>query len=193
MIKPCRQSSIYGITLLQVYSYCNSHCSRDRWPLKSLVRPRVLCYLLSAQDLKRTLAGRSFVVCIFESFAIQSMTVTSFWLGSLTLSAWFSLIIRLIISPSQILGIIQPSRLCHGMSLLLYVLEVLMAFLGLFQYACVVAHNYPDTHKRKHFLNLKAIALSGSELVCYDQLLPYLFILNKVFSKLLYSSTFDLS
>ncbi|KAN0130237.1 hypothetical protein V8E53_011994 [Lactarius tabidus] len=30
-------SIIYGITLLQVYSYYNSHCSRDRWPLKSLV------------------------------------------------------------------------------------------------------------------------------------------------------------
>ncbi|KAF8267441.1 hypothetical protein EI94DRAFT_1327367 [Lactarius quietus] len=30
-------SIVYGITLLQVYSYCNSHCSRDRWPLKSFV------------------------------------------------------------------------------------------------------------------------------------------------------------
>ncbi|KAN0130228.1 hypothetical protein V8E53_011985 [Lactarius tabidus] len=30
-------SIVYGVTLLQVYSYCNSHCSRDRWPLKSLV------------------------------------------------------------------------------------------------------------------------------------------------------------
>ncbi|KAN0125348.1 hypothetical protein V8E53_015575 [Lactarius tabidus] len=30
-------SIIYGVTLLQVYSYYNSHCSRDRWPLKSLV------------------------------------------------------------------------------------------------------------------------------------------------------------
>ncbi|KAF8266641.1 hypothetical protein EI94DRAFT_165827 [Lactarius quietus] len=28
---------IYGVTWLQVYSYYNSHCSRDRWPLKSFV------------------------------------------------------------------------------------------------------------------------------------------------------------
>ncbi|KAN0130236.1 hypothetical protein V8E53_011993 [Lactarius tabidus] len=27
-------SIVYGVTLLQVYSYYNSHCSRDRWPLK---------------------------------------------------------------------------------------------------------------------------------------------------------------
>ncbi|KAH9164268.1 hypothetical protein EDB89DRAFT_439831 [Lactarius sanguifluus] len=31
---PC---SIYGVTWSQVYSYYNSHCSRDRWPLKSFV------------------------------------------------------------------------------------------------------------------------------------------------------------
>lgn len=30
-------SIIYGVTLLQVYSYYNSQCSRDRWPLKSFV------------------------------------------------------------------------------------------------------------------------------------------------------------
>ncbi|KAI9448870.1 hypothetical protein BJY52DRAFT_1228104 [Lactarius psammicola] len=30
-------SIIYGVTWLQVYSYYNSHCSRDRWPLKSLL------------------------------------------------------------------------------------------------------------------------------------------------------------
>ncbi|KAI9440977.1 hypothetical protein H4582DRAFT_1511841 [Lactarius indigo] len=30
-------SIIYGVTWLQVYSYYNSHCSRDRWPLKSFV------------------------------------------------------------------------------------------------------------------------------------------------------------
>ncbi|KAI9453084.1 hypothetical protein BJY52DRAFT_865717 [Lactarius psammicola] len=30
-------SMIYGVTWLQVYSYYNSHCSRDRWPLKSFV------------------------------------------------------------------------------------------------------------------------------------------------------------
>jgi hypothetical protein len=28
---------LYGITVLQVYSYCNSHCSGDKWPLKSFV------------------------------------------------------------------------------------------------------------------------------------------------------------
>ncbi|KAI9440975.1 hypothetical protein H4582DRAFT_1511481 [Lactarius indigo] len=30
-------SIIYGVTWVQVYSYYNSHCSRDRWPLKSFV------------------------------------------------------------------------------------------------------------------------------------------------------------
>ncbi|KAH9053232.1 hypothetical protein EDB87DRAFT_276284 [Lactarius vividus] len=30
-------SVIYGVTWLQVYSYYNNHCSRDRWPLKSFV------------------------------------------------------------------------------------------------------------------------------------------------------------
>ncbi|KAH9005783.1 hypothetical protein EDB86DRAFT_1136207 [Lactarius hatsudake] len=30
-------SIIYGVTWLQVYSYFNSHSSRDRWPLKSFV------------------------------------------------------------------------------------------------------------------------------------------------------------
>ncbi|KAH9060074.1 hypothetical protein EDB87DRAFT_662054 [Lactarius vividus] len=39
-------SIIYGVTWLQVYSYYNSHCSRDRWPLKSLVRPYLLCPML---------------------------------------------------------------------------------------------------------------------------------------------------
>ncbi|KAH9054122.1 hypothetical protein EDB87DRAFT_138580 [Lactarius vividus] len=31
------QVGIYGVTWSQVYSYYNSHCSRDRWPLKSFV------------------------------------------------------------------------------------------------------------------------------------------------------------
>ncbi|KAH9021492.1 hypothetical protein EDB84DRAFT_531426 [Lactarius hengduanensis] len=30
-------SILYGVTWLQVYSYYNSHCSRDRWPLKFFV------------------------------------------------------------------------------------------------------------------------------------------------------------
>ncbi|KAH9169107.1 hypothetical protein EDB89DRAFT_2231494 [Lactarius sanguifluus] len=30
-------SIVYGVTWLQVYSYYNSHSSRDRWPLKSFV------------------------------------------------------------------------------------------------------------------------------------------------------------
>ncbi|KAH9004836.1 hypothetical protein EDB83DRAFT_773811 [Lactarius deliciosus] len=30
-------SILYGVTWLQVYSYYNSHCSRDRWPVKSFV------------------------------------------------------------------------------------------------------------------------------------------------------------
>ncbi|KAI9440963.1 hypothetical protein H4582DRAFT_1509335 [Lactarius indigo] len=30
-------SILYGVTWLQVYYYYNSHCSRDRWPLKSFV------------------------------------------------------------------------------------------------------------------------------------------------------------
>ena len=37
LTEPGRPSSIYGITLLQVYSYYNNHCSRDRWPLKFFV------------------------------------------------------------------------------------------------------------------------------------------------------------
>ncbi|KAH9173677.1 hypothetical protein EDB89DRAFT_683160 [Lactarius sanguifluus] len=37
LIAPDRPSSVYGITWLQVYSYYNGHCSRDRWPLKSFV------------------------------------------------------------------------------------------------------------------------------------------------------------
>ncbi|KAH9056709.1 hypothetical protein EDB87DRAFT_1194003 [Lactarius vividus] len=30
-------SIVYGVTWLQVYSYCSSYCSKDRWPLKSFV------------------------------------------------------------------------------------------------------------------------------------------------------------
>ena len=37
LTEPGWPSSIYGVTSLQVYSYYNSHCSRDRWPLKSFV------------------------------------------------------------------------------------------------------------------------------------------------------------
>ncbi|KAI9432028.1 hypothetical protein H4582DRAFT_1821658 [Lactarius indigo] len=35
-------SIVYGVTWLQVYSYYDSHCSRDRWPLKSFVRAPML-------------------------------------------------------------------------------------------------------------------------------------------------------
>jgi hypothetical protein len=75
------------------------------------------------------------------------------------------------------------------MSLLLYVLEVLMAFLGVSPYVCVVTHSGHETHKAIISVNLKAIALSGSELVCYGQLLQRLCIRDKVFSKFLSSST----
>jgi len=37
LIATILSSIVYGITLLQVYSYYNSHSSRDRWPLKSFV------------------------------------------------------------------------------------------------------------------------------------------------------------
>ncbi|KAH9075022.1 hypothetical protein EDB83DRAFT_2312481 [Lactarius deliciosus] len=37
LIEPDPPSSLYGVTWLQVYYYYNDHCSRDRWPLKSLV------------------------------------------------------------------------------------------------------------------------------------------------------------
>ncbi|KAH9026987.1 hypothetical protein EDB85DRAFT_148846 [Lactarius pseudohatsudake] len=37
LIATVLSSIIYGVTWLQVYSYYNSHCSRDRWPLKSFV------------------------------------------------------------------------------------------------------------------------------------------------------------
>jgi hypothetical protein len=46
LIEPDRLSSIYGITWLQVYSYYNSHSSRDRWPLKFFVSSHVLCPML---------------------------------------------------------------------------------------------------------------------------------------------------
>ena len=52
------------------------------------------------------------------------------------------------------------------MLLLPDVLEVLMAFLGLFPYVCIVTYRYPETHKTKLILDLKAMALSASELVC---------------------------
>ena len=114
-------------------------------------------------------------------------------LGSLTLSTWFALIIPLIISPWQILGIFQPSGLCHGMSLLMYVLEVLMDFLGLSPYVCVVTHRYPEIHKTILFLNLKTIALSASQLLLLSLTVAMLMRCNKFSSKLLYSSTFTLS
>ena len=53
---------------------------------------------------------------VFLRASIQSIIVTSFRLGSLTLSTWFAQLIRLIILLSQILGIIRPSCICHGMS-----------------------------------------------------------------------------
>ena len=65
-----------------------------------------------------------------------------------------------------------------------------MAVLGLFPYVCIVTYSYREN---SFFLKLKTIALSASELVYYDQLLPYLCIRNKVFSKLLYSSAFNVS
>ncbi|KAH9028242.1 hypothetical protein EDB85DRAFT_1621863 [Lactarius pseudohatsudake] len=37
LIATVLSSIIYGITWSQVYSYYNSHCSRDRWPLKFFV------------------------------------------------------------------------------------------------------------------------------------------------------------
>ncbi|KAI9435955.1 hypothetical protein H4582DRAFT_492140 [Lactarius indigo] len=37
LIATVLSSIIYGVTWLQVYSYYDSHCSRDRWPLKSFV------------------------------------------------------------------------------------------------------------------------------------------------------------
>ncbi|KAH8993027.1 hypothetical protein EDB92DRAFT_525283 [Lactarius akahatsu] len=36
-------SILYGVTWLQVYSYYNSHCSRDRWPLKFFVSATRVC------------------------------------------------------------------------------------------------------------------------------------------------------
>ena len=65
LIKPDRRSSVYGVTWLQVYSYYNSHCSRDRWPLKSFVSsgsPRAMSW-----DLNKAFAGRFFDVYIFEA------------------------------------------------------------------------------------------------------------------------------
>ncbi|KAH8992983.1 hypothetical protein EDB92DRAFT_1815750 [Lactarius akahatsu] len=42
LIEPDRPSSVYGVTWLQVYSYYNTHSSRDRWPVKSFVRVPML-------------------------------------------------------------------------------------------------------------------------------------------------------
>ncbi|KAN0135513.1 hypothetical protein V8E53_006792 [Lactarius tabidus] len=56
-------SIVYGVTLLQVYSYCNSHCSRDRWPLKSLV-----AFLLLVDS----------VNLVFANHVTYYMTITNF-------------------------------------------------------------------------------------------------------------------
>jgi hypothetical protein len=45
-----------------------------------------------------------------------------------------------------------------------------MAFLGVLPYVYVVTHSCPETHKTKISLNLKAIALSGSERDLYVML-----------------------
>ncbi|KAH9021678.1 hypothetical protein EDB83DRAFT_2430898 [Lactarius deliciosus] len=37
LIATVLSSIIYGVTWSQVYSYYNSHSSRDRWPLRSFV------------------------------------------------------------------------------------------------------------------------------------------------------------
>ena len=64
--------------------------------------------------------------------------------------------------------------------------------LGVFPYARVVIHSCPETHKRQLFLNLKAIALSASQLLLFCLTVAMLTRRNKVFLKLLYSSTFIL-
>jgi hypothetical protein len=68
LIKRDRRSSVYGVTWLQVYSYYNSHCSRDRWPLKSFVSLgslRALSYSY-ALGLNKVFAGRFFDVYLLN-------------------------------------------------------------------------------------------------------------------------------
>jgi hypothetical protein len=74
LTEPDWPSSIYGVTLLQVYSYFNSYCSRDRWPLKSFVRAPTFTH---AQDVNEAVSGRFFDVHISESLAVYFTIVTS--------------------------------------------------------------------------------------------------------------------
>jgi hypothetical protein len=146
--------------------------------------------LFLAKDLKRTLAGRSVDVRIFKCFAIQGIIVVS---PSTRLVDTVNLVFAN--HTTYFLTVTNfGDYSSFEFHIPWYVAPVmywrfLTAFLGVFPYVCFVMHNCPETHKTKLFLNLKAIALSGSKLVCYDQLLQCLCTLNKVFSKFLYSST----
>ncbi|KAI9440970.1 hypothetical protein H4582DRAFT_1510918 [Lactarius indigo] len=55
-------SILYGVTWLQVYSYYNSHCSRDRWPLKTFV-----AFLMLVDS-----ANLVFVTCTTYQFSVTN-------------------------------------------------------------------------------------------------------------------------
>jgi hypothetical protein len=146
--------------------------------------------LFLAQDLKRILAGRSFDVCIFESLAIQSIIVAP---SSTRLVDSVNLVFvnhtTYLVAVTNF-GDYSSFQVAMPWYVVTAVcIEGSYGFLGVSPYVCVVTHSCHETHKAIISVNLKAIALSGSELVCYDQLLPFLCIHDKVFSRSLSSST----
>ncbi|KAI9448872.1 hypothetical protein BJY52DRAFT_296436 [Lactarius psammicola] len=78
-------SILYGVTWLQVYSYYNSHCSRDRWPLRSFVAFLMIVDTANVGIISYT--TYHFVVTNFGDY--QSNAFTSWDEPAATLSAAF--------------------------------------------------------------------------------------------------------
>ncbi|KAF8274288.1 hypothetical protein EI94DRAFT_847383 [Lactarius quietus] len=72
-------SIIYGITLLQVYSYYNNHRSRDRWPLKSFV-----AFLTLVDSVNVAFAGHSMYRIGITNFGDYSVFLDLPWSISAT-------------------------------------------------------------------------------------------------------------
>ncbi|KAI0297493.1 hypothetical protein B0F90DRAFT_1669411 [Multifurca ochricompacta] len=71
-------SIVYGITWLQVYSYYTSHCSEDRWPLKSFVG--YLSYTIRhAKELNDALQVA--LLMIIDSANVAFVTYTAYHAG----------------------------------------------------------------------------------------------------------------
>ncbi|KAF8274289.1 hypothetical protein EI94DRAFT_847837 [Lactarius quietus] len=83
-------SIIYGITLLQVYSYYNNHCSRDRWPLKSFVAFLALVDLVSV-----VLTGHSTYYIGVTNFGDYSVFLDLPW--SISATVFSSTIIKVFV------------------------------------------------------------------------------------------------